>query len=93
MQKKLRGNSIPHLRKVGPGVRTALRIFVHLRLHIGEVNRLPVEDGTPGGTPTRQGHSASPTDRRNVREARNYAEHVTVLLPDRRVIGVAEGRR
>src|SRR5262249_24112596 len=76
-----------------PGERTALRIFVRLRLHIGKVNRLPVEDCTPGDNSTRQGHSASPTDRRNVPGARDYTEHVAVPLQDRRVVGVAEGRR
>jgi hypothetical protein len=37
-------------------------------LHIGEVNRLPVEDGTPDGGSTRQGQSGFPNgpDRRNV---------------------------
>src|SRR5262245_43801657 len=38
-----------------PGECTGLWILVRLRLRIGEVNRLPVEDGTPDGTSTRQG--------------------------------------
>src|SRR5262249_52041112 len=76
-----------------PGDCTGFWILIHLRLRIGEVNRLPVDDGTPGGTSTRQGHSASPTDRGNVHALRNNTEHVTVLLPDRRVMGVAKGRR
>src|SRR5262249_1579206 len=37
-----------------PGGRTSLWIFIRLRLHIGEVNRLSVEDCTrDGGTSTR----------------------------------------
>src|SRR5215467_444164 len=76
-----------------PGDRTDLWIFVRLRLQIGEVNCLSVEDCTPHDTATRQGHSASPTDRGNVPVARNYAEDVAFLLQDRCVVRVAEGCR
>src|SRR5262249_44698094 len=73
-----------------PCDRTAPWIVVRLRLHIGEVDRLPVEDCTPGDTSTRQWHSGYPADRGNVLAARNYAEQVAVPLYDSRVIGVAE---
>jgi hypothetical protein len=65
-----------------PGNRAALRILVQLGLHIGKVNRLSVEDGTPYGISTRQLHSGYPSEP----AVRNYAEHVPVLLPDRRVV-------
>src|SRR5262245_8309391 len=76
-----------------PCDRAALRVFVGLRLRIGEVNRLSVEDSTPDGGSTRQGHSGYPADRRDVHPSRNYPKYFAVPLQDRRVVGVAQTRR
>ena len=76
-----------------PAERTALWIFVRLRLHIGEVNRLSVEDCTSDGSSTREGPGLSEGSVWNWPMVSHNAEHVSVLLQDRRVVRVAESRR
>jgi hypothetical protein len=68
-----------------------LRELVGFGLHIGDVNRLTVEDCTPGDNPTCQGQRVTPHWNGGYRPMVRYeALTVTVHLKDRRVIGVAK---
>jgi hypothetical protein len=67
-----------------------LWVFISFGLQIVDLDRLPIEDGTPRENATRQGQRSG---RRNRPMVGHQGEHVTLHLMDCRIIGIAKPSR